>query len=166
MWVTAVVAKQFEIGLGDEVFITGLFKHYTGTKQNIPILRIGNLVCDETERVVTKDYGEIAAQLIEVRSLGGLSGSPVFFNLGRIRAVGSDLKIVRNPPPFLMGLVHGHFEAPLKSTATAVGTDAASFVDAENLNVGIAVVVPVKSIFDVVLEFLKSKGQADLFSKT
>ncbi len=73
-----------EIECGDEVFITGLFKHHHGESKNLPIVRIGNLAMMANEKVQVKD-SRIDAHLIESRSIGGLSGSPVFVNLGTVR---------------------------------------------------------------------------------
>lgn len=152
LFVTHKHIAEYEIGLGEELFITGLFKYYKGSKQNIPIVRIGNLACAGSERVETEDYGEILALLAEVRSLGGLSGSPVFLNLGRVRVIRDTVTLVGPSPVLLQGLIHGHFESKVRS-------DAASHDEAEKLNVGIAVVVPINSIMDVILAYFLSKQQ-------
>jgi hypothetical protein len=34
-----------QVGLGYEVFITGLFTHHHGNRRNVPIVRIANLAC-------------------------------------------------------------------------------------------------------------------------
>lgn len=95
-----------EVGLGDEVFITGLFRHHHGTRKNIPIVRVGNLACLTEEKVETNDFGLMDAFLIEARSIGGLSGSPVFLNLGVSRMIGGQLKHAQSEPIFyLLGLI-------------------------------------------------------------
>ncbi len=74
------------ISLGDEVFVTGAFVNRLGVQRNIPIVQIGNIAAMPEEPI------EIAspkrpAYLIETRSIGGISGSPVFLSLqsGRVR---------------------------------------------------------------------------------
>jgi hypothetical protein len=78
-----VIAKH-RIGIGDDVFITGLFVNHYGAERNIPILRVGNIAAVPTEPVKTQ-LGATDAYLIEARSIGGLSGSPVFVYLDALR---------------------------------------------------------------------------------
>jgi hypothetical protein len=93
------------VATGDAVFITGLFRHHQGARRNIPIARHGNLACLNEESVSTQ-FGQMDAFLIEVRSIGGLSGSPVFLNLGPAKTEeGKDYEEIH-----LLGLVHGHFD--------------------------------------------------------
>lgn len=66
-----------EIGIGREVFLTGLFASHLGKDRNIPIVRVGNIAAMPEEKVETR-FGLMDAYLIEARSLGGISGSPVF----------------------------------------------------------------------------------------
>jgi hypothetical protein len=41
--VDADLVRDEAIGVGDEVFITGLFSNHTGSLRNLPIVRIGNI---------------------------------------------------------------------------------------------------------------------------
>jgi hypothetical protein len=90
MWVLDVPghARGFEeqnIGIGDEVFMVGLFRNHLGRDRNEPIVRVGNIAAIPDDPIMTKDYGEMRAVLVEARSIGGLSGSPVFVHLGYSR---------------------------------------------------------------------------------
>jgi hypothetical protein len=58
----------------------GLFKSHYGEQRNIPIIRIGNIAALPEEPVQTHYCGPTDAYLVEVRSIAGLSGSPVFKN--------------------------------------------------------------------------------------
>jgi len=143
--------KQNEVGLGDEVFVAGLFRHHHGNRRNILIVRVGNVACLTEEKIVTKDYGEIDAYLIEARSIGGLSGSPVFLNLGVVRKVGGQVKFAQNGPMFLLfGIVHGHYDAKT-SEIDAAASDASGVLAVERVNTGIAIVVPFHKIQEVYL---------------
>ena len=71
--ITPSVATELNIGVGEEVFVTGLFAHHVGNHRNAPIVRIGNLAAYPEERIQTGEFGEIDAYLIEARSIGGLS---------------------------------------------------------------------------------------------
>ena len=135
-----------EVDLGDEVFISGLFIHHYGARRNIPIVRTGNLAALDEEPVSTK-RGPIQAYLVEARSIGGLSGSPVFLNLGSTRMIGGSLKY-GGPNILLLGLIHGHYEAAaeeaLLSDHVSEDTMGAS------INAGIAIVVPFSRVREVV----------------
>jgi hypothetical protein len=73
----------------------------------------------------------INAYLIEARSIGGLSGSPVFVH-----------RLEDGTPKFaLLGLMEGHY-----GTKTAQSGDTAS---EESVNVGIGIVVPADDIEEI-----------------
>jgi hypothetical protein len=82
----AVAIEQNEIGAGDEVFLTGLFAPHHVQDRVTPIVRVGNIAA-MPERPVKTQLGLMEAYLIESRSIGGLSGSPVFANLGVVRVI-------------------------------------------------------------------------------
>ena len=77
MFADEKVIKQRHIGVGDEVFITGLFTKVQETTKNIPIVRTGTVAMIPGEKIPFGD-NLIEAYLVEARSIGGLSGSPVF----------------------------------------------------------------------------------------
>jgi hypothetical protein len=89
------------------------------------------------EEPIHTPNGEMDAFLIESRSIGGLSGSPVFVSLGGVR--GSQISQFKH---FWLGLMHGHWER------TAPELDLVGPND-ERLNTGIAVVVPAYEILEV-----------------
>jgi hypothetical protein len=149
--------RDHEVELGDEVFISGLFSHYYGNKRNIPIVRVGNLAALGEEKIRTKSFGEIDGYLVEARSTGGLSGSPVFLNLGHFRAINGEIKqsTSGNAICLLLGLVHGHFE---QTNSINESEDASADATIRAINQGIAVVVPAKSILEVIDAFEKMPG--------
>lgn len=157
--VTTDVLQTQVVGPGDEVFLPGLFVNHYGAQRNEPIVRLGNIAAMPAEPVRTKMLGAIDAYLIEARSVGGLSGSPVFLNLGIVRhtsnAPGAELRFHTGQRTwYLLGVVHGHWQAEHED----VEVDAASAT--EHVNMGIAVVTsidrvisllqadPLKSTFD------------------
>lgn len=144
--------KDNEVALGDEVFVTGLFRHHHGEQRNIPIARVGNLASMTEDKIVTRDFGGIDAFLIEARSIGGLSGSPVFLNLGIHRFIGGQVKQApKGPIFFLLGLIHGHFDSSASSVdELLVGQE--DTVTTERVNTGIAIVVPFASIMKTITE--------------
>jgi hypothetical protein len=65
--------KRDNIGLGDEISVVGLFTNFVGTSKHFPAVRTGNIA----DKVPMPD-GPMEVYLAEGRSIGGLSGSPVF----------------------------------------------------------------------------------------
>ena len=68
------------LGVGDRLYFPGLFAHHFGNERLQPIVRQGTMAAMNREPVVTNLDGndvEIDAYLVEVHSIGGLSGSPV-----------------------------------------------------------------------------------------
>ena len=136
-----------EVDLGDEVFVSRLFIHHSGQKRNTPIVRVGSLAALAEEKVRTK-RGYIDAYLIEARSIGGLSGSPVFVNLGTTRMIAGEMKVhTGGPNYFLHGLIHGHFRAAVDDRMV---TEGGRDVEHELVNAGIAIVVPFEKVTEAI----------------
>jgi hypothetical protein len=143
-----------DVDLGDEVFISGLFAHHYGTGRNIPIIRVGNLAALDEEKISTRAFGDIEAYLIEARSIGGLSGSPVFVNLGGFRPVNGTVNIGTGGGVLLLGLIHGHFDVQSEPTPNAAEEDAG--LKNEAVNAGIAIVVPFHAIATTVAKYKRA----------
>ena len=130
---TEDVIKEHKIGIGDEVFVVGLFVSHVGQQRNIPIVRIGTIAAMPEEPIDTQ-MGPMEAYLLEMRSIGGLSGSPAFVYLDPFRHPDTGVF-------WLLGLVHGHWSLPPKA-ATTIEED----LEKERINMGIAIVPPVARI--------------------
>ena len=150
------------IDLGDEVFFPGMFWHHKGSARNIPIVRTGNISALREEKIDTGDdeYGPIDAYLVESRSVGGLSGSPVFMDIIATRLA----KEITPDPPIagwgrfkLVGVVSGHF----KGTDSEEKTLGLSKADLERLNMGIAFVTPGEKILEV-LELFADEEEKEI----
>ncbi len=144
---------EHKIDLGDEVFVTGLFHHHHGSQRNLPIVRIGNLACLDEERIQTKRYGLMQGILIEARSIGGLSGSPVFLNLGysRSTAAGFTISAGNTPRFFFIGAIHGHFDVDVSRIDDALPVEDER--SGSVVNTGIAIVTPYHNIERVIREY-------------
>lgn len=154
-----ILARR-DIGLGDETFTIGLFRHHAGTERNIPIIRIGNIAALPEEPVRTR-WGYMKAHLIEMRSIAGLSGSPVFIDIpgtqppqGAVFGV-PDPRYMPDPEQVnwfqyrLLGLVSSHFEIPELKEDSVVEDDKEG---TEGINTGIAVVVPEQKIIETLYQ--------------
>jgi hypothetical protein len=149
MSATEEVISREGIGVGDEVFITGLFVNHRGQQRNIPIVRIGNIATMPDEKVQTRN-GPADAYLIEYRSIRGLSGSPVFVHSGLVRQVNGQIQFYQGVsaggPLFLLGLVQGHWDLPEADTDTVIEDE----FNNERVNTGIAIVVPITKILEII----------------
>jgi len=116
-FVTKDVARQFNIGIGDDVFMVGRYIDHEGTQKNLPAARFGNISMMPAEKVYQESRKHNQeSYIVEMRSLQGFSGSPVFTYLVQpsvIRGEG-----VQPPPhmlnvysgmPLLLGIDWGHF---------------------------------------------------------
>jgi hypothetical protein len=148
-WISRLREPEYAFGLGDETIVCGLFRYSRGTQRNEPIVRVGNIAAIPDEKITTKWNGQerkIKAILIEARSIGGMSGSPVLINYGEVRVFGKDVKYSGDGPVLgLLGLVHGHWDENIKDQewdmALEMGRE-------ERLNVGIAMVIPSPRILE------------------
>ncbi len=139
---TAEVLEEKKIGLGDEIFIVGLFRSHYGLQRNVPILRVGNLAMMKGEPVKTDYCGYTEAYLVEARSISGLSGSPVFIHVPIFEPRGGTVTQF-----FLLGLMHGHFDIQNLNEDTVVDAEAET---TKGINTGIGVVIPVEKILETI----------------
>lgn len=138
--------EQYEFGETDEVVIVGLFRHRTGARANIPILRSGAIASINRSDLVQTPLGLMRAILVEARSIGGLSGSPVFVLSGMHRTL---LNTETSPDRnfYLLGLIHGHYDINENSVDNTV-FDSTSGLSSSQINTGIAIVTPMDTLFD------------------
>ena len=137
--------------LGDEILFPGLFHPHMGKARNIPIVRVGNIAALREETVLNRNGNPMDAYLVESRSIGGLSGSPVFVDLAALKrvhqpvagtmAAGSEML------PFwrrfkLIGVIHGHFDWEDKVPDGAIKESKLG------INTGIAMVIPSEKILE------------------
>jgi hypothetical protein len=160
MLATDAVIDKEQIGLGDEIFSIGLFKNLHGNKQNIPIMRTGIIASMPGEPIQDLDTGlDYRAFLIEARSIGGLSGSPVFMaikNKGEMHPAPRGFNTWVHSLA-LLGLIRGHWDLEDREILRDFGDSV------ERLNMGIAIVTPAQEIEKVLMsDELKKQRQADI----
>lgn len=139
------------IGIGDEVFITGLFRFARGSRGNSPIARIGSLAMIPNDKIysgatfegIDKIFGDMDAYLIEARSIGGLSGSPAYIR-GTVSVPDTDNILATDAEYYLLGIVHGHWQI----RENDLNTTDMQIVRREGLNVGIAIVTPAYKVLE------------------
>jgi hypothetical protein len=137
--------KDHNIGIGNETLTIGLFTMREGTKRNIPILRSGMISAIPDEPIHDSKTGRIySAYLIEMLSIGGLSGSPVFAHVPSAQLNTKDQR-ERFPGGylFLLGVISSHFEEE-------PDIDFIEKSKRDRINAGIATVTPISEVIDTV----------------
>ncbi|MGS0685087.1 trypsin-like peptidase domain-containing protein [Nakamurella sp. GG22] len=152
---TPTDATEFLLNVGDEVIMLGRLNYYRSDgSQNRPVARFGTIALMPGEPVRDGRKIEVESFLIEMRSLSGFSGSPVFCIIppGAFRGPGVGLDLGTGHQ-FLLGLDCGHIEmtTPVRTNTGARHPDG-HFVREHS---GMSIVVPAWRI-DAVLK------QADL----
>lgn len=117
--------KPSTINIGDETSTVGLYSLVPGRNDNVPVIRIGNIAMMPGEPIRCADDIERELYLIEMRSIAGLSGSPVFA-----------LSPITNTF-FLIGMIHGHHT--IKESETTLHT-------------GMALVTPIKRLQEILYQ--------------
>lgn len=145
IFATDETIAEYDIGPGDELFIVGLFSKFHGRSEISPIVRSGNLAMMPKDRLPVNGFEPMEAYLAEGRSIGGLSGSPVFVRntvklpLPVQTASGQPVNMSGVGRPHLLGLVHGHWDLPVSFSDTQ---------KAEAVNMGVSIIVPAKKILE------------------
>jgi hypothetical protein len=143
---------ELNMGVGDEVFMLGRFIAHGGVEQNQPLARFGNIAMMPGDRVLDANWLRVEAFLVEMRSLAGFSGSPVFVYMGPGTYRGDGRMM-----PFysetigLMGIDTGHkcLTSPVIDKTTREPVDDNWIVEH---NTGISIVAPVWKIREVLDE--------------
>ncbi len=79
-FVTQPFIDGHSLGIGEDVFMIGLFVRHHGENVNVPMARFGNLCLVANENALIKQENRIErpCHVVDVRSRTGFSGSPVF----------------------------------------------------------------------------------------
>jgi hypothetical protein len=169
-------AQLRRVELGDEVFFPGAFISHIGRKKNLPIVRAGCVAAMPEEPV--EFFSPVRpAYLIEARSVGGLSGSPIFLHLapeqqrGDRAGLGNPTisSLLSNPndidfalPYLLLGMVLGHhMSSAYLNDFVPTDLDRKPLADAD-INSGISVALPVVEILNFLYlpKFVADRGAA------
>lgn len=131
--ITRERAREEDIGVGDDVFTVGRFLGHDGRERNLPTVRFGAISMMPEQPIHNPTTGlDEESFLVELRSLTGFSGAPVF--------------LYRDAEPFgsstrLLGTLWGHIEHRIQKTAE-LGTE----------NSGMAGVTPSWAMLDLLYD--------------
>ncbi|MDX6510772.1 MAG: hypothetical protein QOE36_276 [Gaiellaceae bacterium] len=145
LFATDAMITRYGIGLGDDLTIIGLFKKREGRDRNLPIVRSGNIAAMPSDPLYDPNTAlTYHAYLAEVRSIGGLSGSPVFVSIKGPELLPSGESVRVGAVRFiLLGLIRGHW--------TKAEYEAGDFFESEveSFNTGIAIVSPIADVLEI-----------------
>jgi hypothetical protein len=161
------------VGLGDDVYMIGRFINHEGTPRNTPSVRFGNISMLPFEPIYID--AETKPQLsfaIELRSMCGYSGSPVFVEIGGVQRRSGAIN-TGPPRQLLLGVHWGHIIEPwiVKKVIVPVQTTGLQHdereMDLVSANTGMNGVVPawgLREMFDlpVVKEIVRRNEDAEL----
>lgn len=139
---------KFNIGVGDEVFMVGRFIDHQGEKRNIPIARFGHIAMLPSEEIGNALGKKRLHYLVEMRSVSGFSGSPVF--------------VYDTPTPHSLTNVR-----PQMFSNLLLGIDCGHLPEHEKeLSAGIAAVVPAWRLLELLehptMKRLREEREAEL----
>ncbi len=155
-----LLARRAVVSLGDDVYFPGLFAKHHGRARNVAIVRHGKIAMLANEQELIG--GVMFAHLIEARSIGGHSGSPVIVQHGPMRQLppGTSQHTFPNDTfdviYLLLGMVQGHFTGAMLEADSLLQDNGQ-----ESVNQGIATVVPVEKLW----ELLTTGGLAERAEK-
>lgn len=151
---------DFEGGIeaGDELYLVGLFALAAGTSRNTPIVRSATLAMIPDAKIKARLSGNVLAKIdayiMEVRSFGGLSGSPVYIRevlgwkskfKGPLSKEAKEKTLYGVGPSALLGIAQGHWHID-KEDLNAVRFRSPD--EAPGVNLGLAIVVPASKIIE------------------
>lgn len=145
--------------IGAPCILVGRFMNHEGRQQNTPAVRFGNLSMFPHEPIMNTETGLWQESfLVEVHSIGGFSGSPVFLVVGQASMWQGGLA-------WLLGVDWGHLKTKLRvlkrlEDGTSESTD--YYVES---NTGQATVVPAWKLRELLTEspeVIKAKRTEDM----
>lgn len=147
------------ITYGDEVYAVGLYTSHYGLTRNVPIVRIGHVALLPGGEPVRGPGGYVDAYLIELRTIAGLSGSPVYLNPPEVRVKGKKFQYLDGNWYLPIGILVGYHVVESKEDQVVVAKwqtpqEAEEPKDTYSLdqrNTGFGIVIP----FEKVVEMLK-----------
>lgn len=142
---------------GDTIAVTGVYTSHHGLVRNIPVLRTGNVAAIADEPVLT-GRGYAVAHLIELRTIAGLSGSPVYQTMApvRIKAGVMQTRIHDTSLGTILGVLVGYHLIEDSTDVISVPRSARpasadeNQYSADERNTGFGVVIPIERVFEMI----------------
>ena len=147
--VSESLVEKFNIGPGDEVFMVGRFINHEGKQRNLPSVRFGNISMMPLEPIISSWGMAQESFTVEMRSLSGYSGSPVFVHMPRfVQSRHGSIPEGYQPGDYLLGIDWCH----INFKSQAVDDNDLPIEVWVKLNTGVAGVVPAWKIKEIFYE--------------
>ncbi len=155
------VVKQrseiWDVALGDEVCAVGLYTSHHGRTKNVPVVRIGNLsaLCDEP---VDTLKGAVDAYLVEMRTIAGLSGSPVFIVVPPVGSRDGQVAVFNGFNVVPLGILVGYHVVASKEDqvpvprfreSNAPQNEQDEYYSPDERNTGFGIVIPIERVMEI-----------------
>jgi Trypsin-like peptidase domain len=152
---TDTFQAHWGLALGDEIFMVSCFVGRVGDRKNIPVIRLGSIAAKPSEPAWGGSH-QSPAYLIETRSLGGTSGSPVFLHVNPGRRL-REPELRQLPdgggtiaPYYLIGMMQGFHSGQYASDFVANDDEQKVVPVDTDFNAGIGVAIPISQIMDLI----------------
>jgi hypothetical protein len=136
MFITEEKALETNLGVGDDIVVAGMFTEHVGTHRNLPVIRKGIIAAMPAEPLVDRNNLAYDGYIVELLSLAGLSGSPVFVMKYTIAP-----RLTMQIQYHLLGLISKHWDDESQMFP--------NLGDSNSVNMGMAIVVPAQGILDL-----------------
>ena len=120
MFLTREWMGDARLGLGDDVFMVGRLIDDEGRQLNSPTVRFGQIAMMPGEPLSVAAGRQQECFLVDVQSLGGLTGSPVFVTVHHLR-LNNPVEFNHAWFPHLLGVNCGHLATRLPFVDAATG---------------------------------------------
>ncbi|WP_119268771.1 S1 family peptidase [Taklimakanibacter deserti] len=147
------------ISYGDDVYAVGLYTSHYGLTKNIPVVRSGHVALLPGEEPVRGPEGNyLDAYLVELRTIAGLSGSPVFLNPPQMRSRDGKVEHLEGDHYLPIGVLIGYHVVESKQDQVLVpqwqtsdpDADPPASLSLDERNTGFGVVVPIEKVFEMI----------------
>ncbi len=138
------------VAMGRELLIMGLFVHHPGETRMVPVSRVGVVAAVPVDPLPDRSTEGRGMFLAELRSIGGVSGSPVFLEAPAARMENGSFMLAA-PAFSFIGLVQSVWEESGRSSVSTF--DRAT----EPLNVGISAIEPAARVRELI-EQVEARG--------
>jgi len=146
------------IGPGDDVFVVGRFINHEGKQRNLPTARFGCIGQMPLEPIPQERPNRPPFMqesfLVEARSIGGYSGSPVFIHIGRYNSGAGRHNTDWEFGPYLLGVDWGHIldREPLRDKTGRPINPTNPMATNVRVNTGMMGVVPAWKLTELLME--------------
>lgn len=146
--------EKWQPFLGDEVVAIGLYTSHYGYEKNVPVVRIGHIAAMPDEPVMT-DVGSARGYLVEMRSIGGLSGSPVYSNPPEVVVIEGQIAYRDLPLHVPIGMMVGYHVVETAEDQISVPKvqgdkgEGSPKKTPDELHTGFAVVIPIERVIEL-----------------